>query len=144
MNLKEFVADTLALVSFFTVFGALNEYFVGGMSLQEVFMARLIGAPLMILTARPYGIWRDYFVRLTSPPMPSAMSDGIALLSFQVPIYIGIIWVSGASGAGLLKSGLFFAVMMFVLGKPYGLWLDFIRKIFGLSKGGMKPMSPQD
>ncbi|MAK62200.1 MAG: L-alanine exporter AlaE [Ponticaulis sp.] len=143
MKLKEFVADTLALVSFFTAFGALNEHYVGGMSWPEVLHARLIGAPLMVLTARPYGVWRDHFLNWTSPPLPSVVSDGIALLSFQVPIYLGIIWVSGADTAALVKAGAFFSVMMFVLGKPYGLWLDFIRKIFGLSKGGMKPMSPQ-
>lgn len=85
----------------------------------------------MILTARPYGVWRDW-VMLTSGAAGSGQArafvfDTFALLSFQVPIYAGIIWMGGASGTTLLSGILGAAVIMLVCGRPYGLWLDTVR-----------------
>ena len=51
LNWRGFFADTLALVTFFTCTGILNERFIAGMDWPQVIDARLIGAPLMVLTA---------------------------------------------------------------------------------------------
>lgn len=142
--MKAFVADTLALVLFFTVLGALNEHFVAGMAWQEVARSRAIGAPLMVATARPYGLWRDWFMTRVSPPLPRLGADALALLLFQVPIYAAILWVAGGSALGILMGSASFAILMLVVGRPYGVWLDFIRARFGLGPGGMKPMSLGD
>ncbi|WMS43577.1 L-alanine exporter AlaE [Acuticoccus sp. MNP-M23] len=141
--MRSFIADTLALVVFFTIVGALNERFVAGMGWDEVATARMIGAPLMVLTARPYGLWRDWFVARTAPPLPQFVADAVALLVFQVPIYAAIVAMGGASGAAILRGCLGFAVLMMLVGRPYGIWLDFIRARFGLGAGGMRPMSLQ-
>jgi hypothetical protein len=139
--MKAFVADTLALVLFFTLLGALNEHFVAGMTWEEVARSRSIGAPLMVLTARPYGVWRDWLMARLAPPLPRLGADALALLLFQVPIYAAILWLGGASGFGILKGAAGFAVLMLVVGRPYGVWLDFVRARFGLGPGGMKPMT---
>ena len=60
-KLRSFAADTVALVIFFTIVSGLNERFIAGMSWPEVAVSRTIGAPLMVLTARPYGFWRLVF-----------------------------------------------------------------------------------
>lgn len=142
-RLRSFAADTLALVIFFTVVSGLNERFIAGMSWPEVATSRSIGAVLMVLTARPYGYWRDWFLNMTKPATPTAtlVMDSIALLSFQVPVYVLIIFASGARGMGVVTGTVGFAVLMLVLGRPYGLWLDFVRRRFGLSGPGQKPMS---
>lgn len=142
-RLRSFVADTLALVVFFTIVSGLNERFIAGMSWDEVATSRTIGAPLMVLTARPYGFWRDWFLATTKPGSPGAtlIMDSIALLSFQVPIYVLIIFASGARGMGIVTGALGFAGLMLFLGRPYGLWLEFVRKRFRLSGPGQKPMS---
>ncbi|MCW6511267.1 L-alanine exporter AlaE [Hyphomicrobiales bacterium BP6-180914] len=70
--------------------------------------------------------------------------DGLALVSFQVPIYAAIIAVSGASGRGLLMGVLGATLMMLALGRPYGAFLNVVRTSFGLSPGGDRPMSLQD
>lgn len=142
-KLRSFAADTLALVVFFTIVSGLNERFIAAMSWSEVALSRSIGAPLMVLTARPYGYWRDWFLKITSPASPTAtiVMDSIALLAFQVPIYVLIIFASGARGMGIVTGALGFAGLMLVLGRPYGLWLEFVRKRFGLSGPGQKPMS---
>jgi hypothetical protein len=139
--MRAFVADTLALVLFFTLLGALNEHFVAGMTWEEVARSRSIGAPLMVLTARPYGVWRDWLMARLAPPLPRLGADALALLLFQVPIYAAILWLGGASGFGILKGAAGFAVLMLVVGRPYGVWLDFVRARFGLGPGGMKPMT---
>ena len=139
---RSFVADTLALVLFFTVTGILNERFVAGMDWSEVARARLIGAPLMVLTARPYGLWRDWMIGHAGPGWWHRLGwDTAALLLFQVPIYAAIIWAGGASGSELLRGTLGAAALMIALGRPYGAFLDAVRRMFGLPPGGQKPMS---
>lgn len=140
---RNFVADTLALVIFFTIASGVNERLVAGLSWPEVGVSRLIGAPLMVLTARPYGMWRDCIFRLASPPgrWGKAAVDAFALMAFQVPIYAAILATAGADGSAILRGVIGFAALMLVLGRPYGVWLDFVRALFGLEGPGQKPMS---
>ncbi len=139
---RAFLADTTALILFFTTTGALNERYIAGMTWDQVLHARLLGAALMIPVARPYGIWRDYVMRRASESRLSQLLwDSAALVSFQVPIYAGIIAFSGASGPGLWLGVLSATVMMLVLGRPYGAFLNAVRRLFGLPPGGAKPMS---
>jgi hypothetical protein len=139
---RAFIADTLALILFFTATGIINERFIAGMSWEEVFMARLLGAALMVPVARPYGLWRDWLMQHASETRLSRLVwDNTALMTFQVPIYAAIIAISGAKGGGLLSGILGAAIMMLVLGSPYGVFLNWIRGLFGLPKGGQKPMS---
>ena len=96
----------------------------------------------MIPVARPYGIWRDWLMKRASERLISRLLwDSIALVSFQVPIYAAIIAFSGASGGGLVRGTLGAALIMLFLGRPYGAFLNGVRKLFGLPAGGDKPMS---
>ncbi|ADU72609.1 L-alanine exporter AlaE [Pantoea sp. At-9b] len=138
----EFLADTVALILFFTTTGIINERMIAGMSWDQVLHARLIGAALMIPVARPYGIWRDWLMQRANPSRGSQLLwDSMALVSFQVPIYAAIIAFSGATGGGLVRGTLGAALMMLFLGRPYGAFLNWVRKLFGLPPGGDKPMS---
>ena len=60
---RVFLADTAALILFFTTTGIINERFLAGMTWDQVLHARLLGAALMIPVGRPYGIWRDWVMR---------------------------------------------------------------------------------
>ncbi|MFL1480341.1 L-alanine exporter AlaE [Pseudomonas grimontii] len=120
----------------------INERFIAGMTWDQVLHARLLGAALMVPVARPYGIWRDWVMKRASQGRLSRLLwDSIALVSFQVPIYAAIIAISGASGSGLVRGTVGAAVMMLVLGRPYGAFLNGVRKLFGLPAGGDRPMS---
>lgn len=137
-----FFADTTALILFFTTTGIVNERFIAGMTWDQVLHARLLGAALMVPVARPYGIWRDWLMKRASQSRVSMLLwDSIALVSFQVPIYAAIIACTGASGGGLVRGTLGAALMMLFLGRPYGAFLNGVRKLFGLPAGGDKPMS---
>ena len=136
------VADTLALLLFFTTTGIINERFIAGMTWNQVLHARLIGGILMVPVGRPYGVWRDWIMRHAKRTRLSQIAwDSISLVSFQVPIYAGIIAFSGASGSGLLRGILGAAVIMIVLGRPYGVFLRWVRQLFGLPPDGDKPWS---
>jgi hypothetical protein len=131
----------MALILFFTTTGIINEHLVAGMTWEQVFRARLLGAILMVPVGRPYGIWRDWVMRHAQPGRLSQLIwDGLALVSFQVPIYAAIIAISGASGRGLLLGTFGATVMMLALGRPYGAFLGWVRALFGLPRGGMRPM----
>lgn len=142
MRRTAFIADTAALILFFTTTGIINERVIAGMTWEQVLHARLLGAALMVPVARPYGIWRDWLMRRAGPGRVSQLVwDSAALVSFQVPIYALIIAFSGASGSGLVRGTLGAALMMLCLGRPYGAFLNWVRKLFGLPPGGSKPMS---
>ncbi len=85
---RSFVADTLALIVFFTATGIINERFIAGMTWEQVFRARLLGAVLMVPVGRPYGVRRDWMMRRARENQFSQLLwDSLALVSFQVPIY---------------------------------------------------------
>ncbi|MDX7952195.1 L-alanine exporter AlaE [Lichenihabitans sp. Uapishka_5] len=139
---RAIMADTTALLLFFTLTGVLNERFLAGMTWNQVLHARLLGAALMLPVGRPYGIWRDWMTRRAGPGRWSRLLwDSLALVSFQVPIYAAIIALSGASGRGLVF-GIFGATaIMLGLGRPYGAFLNWVRRLFGLSSSGATPVS---
>ena len=142
--IRAFIADTTALILFFTATGIVNERFISGMSWEEVFYARLLGAVFMVPIARPYGIWRDWVMRhARSTRLSQVLWDSFALVSFQVPIYAAIIAVSGATGRGLWLGILGATIIMLASGRLYGAFLNWVRKRYGLPPGGDKPMSIQ-
>ncbi|WP_172294981.1 L-alanine exporter AlaE [Pseudoruegeria sp. HB172150] len=139
--MRNFIADTLALVIFFTITGVLNERLIAGMDWAEVLRARTIGAPLMVLTARPYGVWRDWMMARRAAESQPLIFDSLALLVFQVPIYAGIVAAGGADAAETARASAGAALMMLAFGRPYGVWLGIVRGWFGLPPDGQKPMS---
>ena len=144
LNRRAFIADTTALLLFFTTTGTINELFIAGMSFEQVVHARLLGAALMIPVGRPYGLWRDWIMRYARPGrLSQLLCDSFALVSFQVPIYAFIIGISGASGRGLLLGVFGATMMMLVLGRPYGAFLSWVRARFGIPLGGLRSMSPK-
>jgi hypothetical protein len=139
---RAFVADTLALILFFTATGVVNERFIAGLSWEQVLHARLLGAALMVPVARPYGIWRDWVMRHARPRrMSRLLWDSFALVSFQVPIYAAIIAVNGAAGSGLLFGVLGATAIMLICGRPYGAFLGWVRSLFRVPSDGLMPMS---
>lgn len=142
MTTRAFVADTTALILFFTTTGMLNEHYIAGMAWEQVLYARLLGVALMIPVGRPYGIWRDWVMRHAQPSRLSRLIwDSLALVSFQVPIYAAIIAVSGSSGSGLLYGVLGATVIMLVCGRPYGAFLGWVRSVFQVRPNAIMPMS---
>ncbi|MDK2753686.1 MAG: L-alanine exporter AlaE [Gammaproteobacteria bacterium] len=129
------LVDTLSTILFFTILAALTELYVAGMEPTDVLKTRLIMVPLMILTGRPYGVWRDWFFAGTKPTVSWSKSliDGLAFLTFQLPIYGLTLWITGADFdeiSTLLGST---AVLMLIVSRPFGLFLQAMRKLADIS-----------
>ena len=129
------LVDTLSTILFFTILAALTELYVAGMEPADVLKTRLIMVPLMILTGRPYGVWRDWFFAGTKPTVSWSKSliDGLAFLTFQLPIYGLTLWIAGADFnevSTLLGST---AVLMLIVSRPFGLFLQSMRKLANIS-----------
>ena len=125
------LVDTLSTILFFTILAALTELYVAGMEPTDVLKTRLIMVPLMSLTGRPYGVWRDWFFAGTKPTVSWSKSliDGLAFLTFQLPIYGLTLWITGADFdeiSTLLGST---AVLMLIVSRPFGLFLQAMRKL---------------
>ncbi len=137
---RSFIADTLALFIFFTVTGGINERYIVGMTWEQVLYARLLGTMIMIPSGRPYGLWRDLFMRQAKETsLSQSLWDSVALLTFQTPIYAAIIFFSGARGLDLFLGTLGAAIMMVSLGRPYGMFLSSVRRLLGLNETARGP-----
>ena len=128
--------DTIATIVFFTTLAALTELFVADMEPREVMKTRLIMIPMMVLTGAPYGAWRDWFFKTTKPTVSWSQTivDSLAFLSFQLPIYALTLVVAGADQSEILTLLGATAVLMLVVSRPFGLYLEAIRKLAGVVK----------
>lgn len=128
--MKAFVVDTVATVAFFTLLAALVELFVVGMAPGQVLVARAIMIPVMVLTARPYGLWRDLLFGRLRPTgrLARIVVDTATFLSFQMPVYAATLAVVGAGFAEIVTAIATATSFMLVLGRPFGLYLDTVRR----------------
>ena len=122
----------IATIAFFTTVAALTELFVAGMEPDEVIKTRLTMIPLMIFTGRPYGLWRDWFFQTTKPTVAwsKTLIDGSAFLTFQLPVYALVLLIVGADMEEIILLLASTALLMFIVSRPFGLFLEFTRRCF--------------
>ncbi|MCR9147018.1 MAG: L-alanine exporter AlaE [Rhodobacteraceae bacterium] len=128
------LVDTLATVIFFTIVATFSERVLAGMEWRQVLVTRAVMIPVMVLTARPYSAWRDMLFARLRPirRMGRILLDVAAFLSFQVPVYVATLVVAGADRAEILTSVGSAIVFMIALSRPFGLFLDVVRKMSGV------------
>ncbi|MEM5542671.1 L-alanine exporter AlaE [Sulfitobacter sp. AS92] len=127
------IIDTLTTVVFFTTLASLTELYIASMEPVEVVRTRLIMIPMMVLTGRPYGAWRDWFFATTKPTVSWSKSliDGLAFLTFQLPVYGLTLWIAGAEQDEILTLLATTAVLMLIVSRPFGLVLEAARRVAG-------------
>jgi hypothetical protein len=130
------VVDTVAAVTFFTVVGAAVEYLIAGLSPAQVVVTRGTMIPVLLLTGRPYGLWRDLVLRASGArrrgPVVMYVADTLAFLTFKAPIYAAVLLLAGASlvqVAAAVGSG---TVAALALSRPFGVFLDWLRRRTGV------------
>jgi hypothetical protein len=128
------LVDTLSTIFFFTILAAVTELYIAGMEPAAVLNTRAVMIPMMILTGRPYGAWRDWFFATTKPTVSWSKSliDGLAFLTFQLPIYGLTLWVVGADVAEISTLLASTAVLMLIISRPFGLFLQAMRRLAGV------------
>jgi hypothetical protein len=131
---RKFYSDIFAMVIFSTVVGMIVEIYISGLALLQSVQARATAAPMNIITARPYGIYRDWLFRAFKAKNASQWIKGyldiLAFVTFQVPLYASILFTTGASGKQILISCSTLLALSFIIGRPYGLFLSLFRWLF--------------
>lgn len=134
--MRLFVIDTLSTIIFFTAVATFSELVVAGMDPSDVLVTRLLMVPIMIMTARPYTRWRDWLLERVAPRnrWSAALVDIAAFLSFQAPVYGATLVLAGASpveAGAAIGSALGF---MILLARPFGLFVEGVRRLFGFAR----------
>ena len=129
-----FIIDTVATVIFFTIIAASTELFIAGMELREVLITRLIMVPMMVLTGRPYGMWRDWFFKVTNPTTQWSRTivDSLAFMIFQLPIYVLTLAVAGADVKEIISLIVSTSALMLIVSRPFGIYLEHVRAWAGV------------
>jgi hypothetical protein len=133
--MRRFVADTLALVVFSTVAGMFVELVIAQMTLTQSVRARVTAIPIILVTARPYGVFRDWVFRLskanTGGQVRRALADIGTFVAFQVPVYATVLLSAGANLRQVAVACATATVILAISGRPYGLFLELCRRLFG-------------
>src|SRR5262245_23237258 len=132
--MRKFLADTVALVIFSTLIGLALELVIAGMTLAQSLQARVTSVPVQLLTARPYGIFRDWVFRISGADKAGrvrrAIADIGAFVAFQIPVYAAILLLAGARLSQVAAACSSAIIVLLISGRPYGLFLELIRRLF--------------
>lgn len=133
----KYAVDTSAMISFSTPIAMANEIFVADMDITDSLKARGIATIVNAFTARPYGKYRDFIFKKLKTTKESGfwkkyLTDVLAFATFQAPLYAGILAVSGAELEGVLAGSATITALSGFIGRPYGAYLDILRKSCGL------------
>ena len=145
-RLKAFWVDVFVMNTFSYVVAAPLELWIAGMSWQAHLQARLIGLLINSIIGRPYGLWREFLVARTGLTEASSGSKKYAVetlifLSFQLPVYVTILAISGADWDGIVHAAGTACLIAGFLGRPYGIYLDFVRRKVGLPPVTASPVN---
>ena len=136
-GMRRFLADTTAMLVFSTVAGMFTEIVVAGLSVQQSLYARLTALPIILITGRPYGRYRDWICRCCRAEEGVArrlIADTTALISFQLPLYWITLAAVGATLWQIAAASVTAIVILSVSGRPFGAMLDLFRRLFGVTQ----------
>lgn len=133
--MRRILADTVALLAYSVLIGAFIETVVIGLSWQEMVQARVGAIPIALAVARPYGLYRDRVLRYATRRFGDGRArttfyDMAAFVSFQLPLYAGLLYWVGAGGGEIALAMPAAVIAMVVTGRPYGVFLDACRRFF--------------
>ncbi|MBI4738050.1 L-alanine exporter AlaE [Candidatus Woesearchaeota archaeon] len=134
--MKDYLVDTSSSLIFYAPVFTFVEYVIAGMESNEVLKSRTIGTIVGIVTARPYGKFREWWshARRTdsgSSQLKKLLTETSGLTLFTLPCYVATLTIAGASfdeTVVALPSGLALSALS---SRPYGYFLDRWRKLWG-------------
>ncbi|MFT6899042.1 MAG: hypothetical protein ACJA13_003473 [Paraglaciecola sp.] len=136
-NLLSVWVDILALNTFSYLVALPVELGIAGMSFDEHIQVRIVALLLNTLVALPFSLWRNFIVRSTglhhdSSRLKTYLVDSLIFFSFQLPLYVGNLILGGADFIEIVKATVTVSLIAGTLGRPYGIYLDWIRVRHGL------------
>lgn len=137
--MRRFLADTFAMVVFSTVAGMFVELVIADMTLAQSAQARVTAIPIMLITARPYGAFRDWVFVLSGAKTGGQVRRGLAdigaFVAFQLPLYAMILLLAGANLRQVAAACATATIILAISGRPYGVFLERCRRLFGVASG---------
>jgi len=135
-KIYKFGVDAFAMNTFSLTY-MLNEIFVAGMTFEQSLKTRIAAAVGNTITGRPYGQYRDWLFEKFNLTDKSGMLkkgcvDTLAFVTFQIPCYYAFMYFGGADIESMHKGALSLTVISTFAGRPYGLYMDAIRKQCGI------------
>jgi len=135
-NLRGFIADSFSMITFSLPLGMANELLIGGLSLAETARSRAMSLPFNLVTARPYGKYRDWVfskcgVTDGSSFLKKYLVDTFAFGTFQAPLYAGMLYLSGANREEIERAVGTVTVLSPLIGRACGYYMDYIRRRVG-------------
>jgi len=121
------------MLIFSTCIGAFVEIAVVGLTIGQSAVVRLSAVPVILFAGRPYGVYRNWlfrrFVREGSSEFEKTVVDTVANMSFQSTLYAALLAIGGAGISQILGAVVVATVVNFFVGRPYGLFLDYWRRL---------------
>ena len=131
--MRRYLADTSALILYSTVAGVFVEMVVAGLTVEQCLRARLTAVPIILITGRPYGLYRDWIWRLSRAEEGVArrvVADTTAFVSFQLPVYWIVLIIAGATFWQIAAASVTATIILLVSGRPYGALLELFRRLY--------------
>ncbi|MBN8085305.1 L-alanine exporter AlaE [Vibrio vulnificus] len=132
--IRHTAADTFAMVVFCFISGMIIEILISGMTFQQSLASRTLSIPVNIAIAWPYGVFRDWVLRqgarVSTSGLMKNVSDLVAYVLFQSPVYAGILLAVGASTEQIITAVTSNAIISCGMGVLYGYFLDMCRRWF--------------
>ncbi|EIO3936014.1 L-alanine exporter AlaE [Vibrio vulnificus] len=132
--IRHAAADTFAMVVFCFISGMIIEILISGMTFQQSLASRALSIPVNIAIAWPYGVFRDWVLRqgarVSTSGLMKNVSDLVAYVLFQSPVYAGILLAVGASTEQIITAVTSNAIISCGMGVLYGYFLDMCRRWF--------------
>ncbi|EHH1183497.1 L-alanine exporter AlaE [Vibrio vulnificus] len=132
--IRHAAADTFAMVVFCFISGMIIEILISGMTFQQSLASRTLSIPVNIAIAWPYGVFRDWVLRqgarVSTSGLMKNVSDLVAYVLFQSPVYAGILLAVGASTEQIITAVTSNAIISCGMGVLYGYFLDLCRRWF--------------
>ncbi|WP_047688301.1 L-alanine exporter AlaE [Vibrio sp. ZOR0018] len=132
--IRHAAADTFAMVVFCFISGMIIEIFISGMTFEQSLASRTLSIPVNIAIAWPYGLFRDFILhqgrQWSETGLMKNVSDLVAYVLFQSPVYAAILWAVGASTEQIITAVSSNAIVSCGMGVLYGYFLDMCRRWF--------------
>lgn len=132
--IRHAAADTFAMLLFCFISGMIIEILISGMTFQQSLASRTLSIPVNIAIAWPYGVFRDWVLRqgarVSTSGLMKNVSDLVAYVLFQSPVYAGILLAVGASTEQIITAVTSNAIISCGMGVLYGYFLDMCRRWF--------------
>lgn len=129
----EWLLDIFAMNTFSWAIAIPIELVLAGMGWREHLQVRMLAVVFNTVIARPFSLYRNWVVARfgRGGGWHNYAVDTFVFLSFQLPLYTLNMILGGASMTEIVTACATFLLIAGALGRPYGLYLDCLRGLWG-------------